>query len=418
MNLNFELRPEIATRMRQSIELAQLQRWEKKPFKELEKEGQGEVLINLKRAEPSKGGRNLEADYKSCLRPSIMHLAEAKNDQPYLPATIVLEDLSQSGVAKGASLSGKRRLLKKDFYLQSYLRFLDIRLEIVPLLFALYMPVAQLPSTHEHYPHLAVDPKLRHGEQSANDYRRISLLQWRDVCWWRERARRDPHLITIFLVESPGIGAFPKIPYQEAADIPIPLEMDGTDRGASVVYNFIYDPETRENTFLEVIEKNRLVRERVGDLRFQIDSGTSGWESAIDSDVCWTVAGTGGREVKISDLPLEQREAFRKFVINASASPKAITRSDKEFKFRLDSFFREGLITSPTMSAYVRFMQQRIKFDSDHFWFTENPYFSRVKYYDLGYQLDSLAVRLHPEIVDPILSPYIQNHGLNGEVFG
>lgn len=367
-----------------------IQVWKQSPF--MRAEGI-EVFENLEL-----NGRGLEGKYRH-LRDNIMSLSKIAEEYPNTAKALTVATLGSSGVAKGSTQMGLRRLLIQDMYLQDWLKKKNLQLEILPVLFALYAPVAQLQETHEISPDLAVPPHLKHGEFTPEEYSKISRLAWMDINHYLNYAKTRSDLLTVFLVEAPGMTAYPTEAYTDAKPLSPPVEVEGTDRGSTIIYNLACDPRTRFNTYIVTIERQAEVRERLKKFRGGLDVTQEGWNRLLLEDISCVITNQSGEEKNIAYLDDGTQKALISFLEKAMASNKAIARSDREITGLLNGFYDQGLITSPIEKAYFNFISKRLNFPPKNFWILYNKYLPSIKTFDFSYLFDSLAVRLHPQIV-------------------
>lgn len=383
-------------------EIKILQAWKQSPF--MCTRGI-EVLENLEL-----GGKSLEGKYKY-LRDNLMSLRVIAEKYPDTTQVLTVEALGPSGTAKGSTQMGLRKLLMQDEYLQDWLNKQNLQLNVIPILFALYAPVAQLQETHEMLPDLAVPPHLKHGEFTPEQYSRISRLAWLDINRYLNYAKTRPNLLTVFLVEAPGMTAYPMEDYTDDKPLSPPVAVEGTDRGSTIIYNLACDSRTRFNTYIITIERQAEVRERLKRFRGGLDVVQEGWNKSLREDISCVITEQSGEEIDIVTLDERIQKALIIFLEKAIASNKAIERSDREIKDLLAGFFERDLITSPTEKAYFNLIRQRLNFPPENFWILYNKYLPSRKTFDFSYFFDSLPVRLHPQIVenvDPDLLSYVR----------
>lgn len=294
----------------------------------------------------------------------------------------VIATMGPTGSGKGGINMGFYRLLKNDAYLHDALQNSGVRPEIVVVQFALYQQAALLPEQKMRNQYLA-SPLY-----NKDHYHGISLLIFDDL-QKHVLANRDKKRKQILLIESATYTSFPK-------GKEVPVEVEGIDRGNSVVYNLALDQRTKKRTFLNLLERDLEVGRRAKDMR-NIDP-----EKMKDEDVEGFFRGDinyiltfKGQEISVSDLDLSYQRELLSFIKKAMAPPRVMEQND------LDLRNIRKKIGARTDQEYNNLLLQALDFQKNDPRSSriQNPYLLGRKTYDLDYLLDSLPVRLYPGLL-------------------
>lgn len=314
---------------------------------------------------------------------------------------VVVAALGPSGAAKGSFNMGFMRLFGASSSLRQVSAELGVTLRVVPTLFALSAPAAQLPTISEDF---RIPGHLKHGEFSPEHYAKITALEYTDIDRLIRYASGQKNALVLLAEGIPT--AYPKDPY------PGPLQLEGTDRGVSKLYKLCWDSRTRGFTYIGALYTESAVVEYNERLRSGLGNDED-WLKQLRQGVNYTITLNSGEEIDITDTPDHLKEPLVKLMRWGMASPKAIRRNTEELKVFRWKLWDEGTITSPTQKAYQEFIRKQLQFPLNHFWHTDNRFFQGDKTYDLNYLLGSLQVRLYPEIIgniDPELLGYVQKN--------
>ncbi|MBI2012044.1 hypothetical protein HYS91_04710 [Candidatus Daviesbacteria bacterium] len=346
---------------------------------------------------------------------------------------VTYEVLGRSGSGKGSTMMGywalfNNRLLRQHFQDQN----IDFRVASIPFsLCAVACQFASFPQLRNRIPtRFWVDPSSHHGNFSWEDERTFSDFQW----WLYETevlARQSQNLnqATVALIETGAPTAIPTQRYflTPAETVTVKGKLD---MGISTFVKVAVDPRSSESVFAYLFNRNQTVGRFVKGYRENIGKARSNLERTYEGDVRNVIQMKGKRRL-VEQLSDPIKEVLRLFQRACVAPIEGIERFDclvDELKAEL---FVAGEIPTTEDLDLLKLIKERLPLKSERCAILSSSIFSGRKDHNLMYFLDSLVMRLYPELFQlvikkynpdlgdnlPILLAYNQTHGQNELVF-
>lgn len=378
-----EFRTERQLNQRQETKM-KIKFWAESPFAMLE---DNEILKNMREISHEKEEKNLEDRYKR-IRVRIM--------KPPYNKIIVLEVTGPSGTAKGTLLMNLKALIEQDGYLNQWLNSHSFKLRYISAPFAHAAEAVRLPQVG------IVDPAQQGGSFSKESLSKISKFKWQLLNKYLLSVPIPDDQIIIFADESPGPAAYP-VSYKRTTRV-----AGGADRANSVIYNFAFDPRTRDNLFVFCLDADEHVVERSLETRQVFDPSLDNFDHIFkEQRLKFIITDKFGNKHDVAELPIEIQRAVVVFLLKSMATPKAFTRSRDEMEKVKRSLKRRGLIKSLDIEDYYYFIQKRLQMSDNNFAIVQNNWVGAIHVYDLSYLIQhNLVVRLYPELLGDELANF------------
>lgn len=318
----------------------------------------------------------------------------------------VVGTITLSGGAKGKVLGDIQSAVNQDLLLDK--EFSGRRLEAKSITFAQAIQVARLPFMAENFPELHIPSGIPQGKYTPSTYSKFSPIMYmaarkylaRNLDRDEEGTYRSRDRNILLLVESSAHTSAPIPPVQTP-----PVSFAGIDRGNMGLVNLAVDPITHPVTSIIAVVRSAQLREWVTSYRAKYDPADPGSVEVFRA-VKHQFTDKDGEKVDVSTLPHTQQIELVRYLADSTAPPRAIERSDNEFKDLVNKLYdmyanTPYKLSSNTDISYYGFLRKVLKVPVV---VVRNDYIEGNRTYNMDHLFrNSLLAAMHPEILPPFI---------------
>ncbi len=295
---------------------------------------------------------------------------------------------------KGGLLKGIDRVFRLNEGTRSQFDAKGIKLDILRIPFSLCDDLAQLPDAPEQF---RVPPQYNPSTFTLEHTNRISDYQWHLIEKYALASRKGKRKATLVMVEA-------STPLVVPINNTFPVHVEGIQNlGFSTFANLAVHPKTRGLSFWYLLDRENKILIEASKFRKGLRSNEISARQVFAGPDRVVVSDSLGGDHEAEKLAADQQEALKRFIALTHAPAEAIELLDVQLKYFLGALHERGLIKSKDNRGFYEFLAERLGIiDNPRFAILTNPVMAKRRTDDMTYFLDSLPIRLHPELAKDV----------------